>query len=175
MTVKNEILVTVLHTFLRPWHENFQRGKVQHAARLDVACDIRAPFGVSAAPTVPLCHNLSVSLTWLACLDAIHPSWRLSNKPSGWINLYCLSALSPTDCLFAHFITASAALSDHLCFSHPVHPFASWFFFFLVAVNPLPALGFESFLNSLARCSDRLNFNARVPSLHRAAAAKRWK
>lgn len=67
-------------------------------------------------------------------------------------------------CFFAHFITASAALLDFLCLSHPVHLFASRFFFG-VAGNPLPALGFESLLNLLARCSDRLNLNARVPSL----------
>lgn len=45
--------------------------------------------------------------------------------------------------------------------------------FFLAAGNPLPSLGFESLLNSLAQCSDRLNLIARVPSLYRVAAAKR--
>lgn len=48
-------LVAVRHTFLRQLHENFQQGQVQRAARLDVACDVSAPFGVRAAASQLIC------------------------------------------------------------------------------------------------------------------------
>lgn len=82
-----------------------------------------------AALTVSGC----LSDTTLACLSpsvSIHPSWRLSNKPSGQINssLVLFVSRSVSDCLFVHFITVSASLSLYLCFFppviHPVYQFA---------------------------------------------------
>ena len=87
---------------------------------------------LSGYPSVFCCPDsvrvsLSICLsdTTLACLSvfpsvSIHPSWCLSNKPSGRINssLVLFVSLSVSDCLFVHFITVSASLSLYVSFIH---------------------------------------------------------
>lgn len=116
------------------WCEDFLPGIVVTATRMadikwrTVCCCLCYPAVFCCPGRVRVSWSICLSDTVLACLSpsvSIHPSWRLSGKPSEWINssLIPFVSLSVSDCLFVHFITASASLSLYLRSPRPsIHP-----------------------------------------------------
>lgn len=113
----------IIPSFLRQWYEDFlAENSATYSAfscclwyKNTLQCFFQSH---SVTTYLPLWHH------WPVCL---HPSVLTPVQQTIRVNQFVLFvSLSHSNCLFVHFITASAFLSDYLCFLHPVYPFASW-------------------------------------------------
>lgn len=122
----------IISSFLRQWYEDFL---VENGAIYSAFCCCL--WYKNTLQCFCRCYRATVSQ--LICLSdttglsaSIHPSWRLSNKPSGWINLLCLSVFPTlTVCLFTSSLPRPFYQIISVPFIQFIHSRAENVFFFL--------------------------------------------